>query len=91
MAPMTFQQTDALNTVLPIGTRKINAMRTLTTESLAAFIPFKAQEIQEPGGIYFGENAISHNLILCNMANLLNQSMFLLGIPGSGKSFSQSC
>ena len=87
MAPMTFQQTDALNTVLPIGTRKINAMRTLTTESLAAFIPFKAQEIQEPGGIYFGENAISHNLILCNMANLLNQSMFLLGIPGSGKSF----
>ena len=47
----------------------------------------KVQEIQEPGGIYFGENAISHNLILCNMNNLLNQSMMLLGIPGSGKSF----
>ena len=50
-------------------------------------MPFKVQEIQEPGGIYFGENAISHNLILCNMNNLLNQSMMLLGIPGSGKSF----
>lgn len=50
-------------------------------------MPFKVQEIQEPGGIYFGENAISHNLILCNMKNLLNQSMMLLGIPGSGKSF----
>ena len=40
------------------------------------------------GGIYFGENAISHNLIMCNKANLLNQSSFRLGVPGSGKSFS---
>ena len=87
LATMKYQQLDGLNTVLPIGLRKINAMRTLTTESLAMFMPFKVQEIQEVGGIFFGENAISHNLILCNMANLLNQSMFLLGIPGSGKSF----
>ena len=87
LAPMKFQQFNALNTVLPIGVRKINALRTLTTESLAVFMPFKVQEIQEVGGIYFGENAISHNLILCNLANLLNQSMFLLGVPGSGKSF----
>ena len=87
MAVLKFQQLDGLNTVLPIGSRKINAFRTLTTESLAVFMPFKVQEIQDKGGIYFGENAISHNLILCNMNNLLNQSMMLLGIPGSGKSF----
>lgn len=88
LAPLTFQQIDGLNTVLPIGTRKINAFRTLTTESLAVFMPFKVQEILDQGGVYFGENAISHNLILCNKANLLNQSAFLLGVPGSGKSFS---
>ena len=87
MAPLTFQQTDGLNTVLPIGVRKIDAFRTLTTESLAVFIPFKAQEIMDEDGVYYGENAISHNLILCNKANLLNQSAFLLGVPGSGKSF----
>ena len=86
MAVLRYQQLDGLNTALPIGTRKIDTF-TLTTESLAVFMPFKVQEIQEPGGIYFGENAISHNLILCNMKNLLNQSMMLLGIPGSGKSF----
>ena len=86
-ASLKFQQLDGLNTVLPIGVRKINTLRTLTTESLAVFMPFKVQEIQEAGGIYFGENAISHNLILCNLINLLNQSMFLLGVPGSGKSF----
>ena len=88
LAVLKYQQLDGLNTVLPIGARKINAFRTLTTESLAIFIPFKVQEIQDRGGIYFGENAISHNLIMCNKANLLNQSAFLLGVPGSGKSFS---
>ncbi len=87
LATMRYQQMDALNTALPIGLRKIDTMRTLITESLAVLMPFKVQEIQEPGGIYFGENAISHNLILCNLANLLNQSMFILGVPGSGKSF----
>ena len=88
MAALKYQQLDGLNTVLPIGMRKINCFRTLTTESLAVFIPFKVQEIMDRGGIYFGENAISHNLIMCNKANLLNQSAFLLGVPGSGKSFS---
>ncbi len=87
MAVMRYQQLDGMNTALPIGTRKIDTFRTMTTESLAAFMPFKVQEIQEPGGIYIGENAVSHNLILCNMDNLMNQSMMLLGIPGSGKSF----
>ena len=87
LATLKFQQLDGLNTVLPIGVRKINAFRTLTTESLAVFIPFKVQEIRDSGGIYYGENAISHNLIMCNKANLLNQSAFLLGVPGSGKSF----
>ena len=88
MAVLKYQQTDGLNTVLPIGIRKINIFRTLTTESLAVFMPFKVQEIMDKGGIYFGENAISHNLIMCNKENLLNQSAFLLGVPGSGKSFS---
>ena len=88
IAVLKYQQFDGLNTVLPIGCRKIDAFRTFTTESLAVFIPFKVQEIMDKGGIYFGENAISHNLIMCNKENLLNQSAFVLGVPGSGKSFS---
>ena len=87
MVPLTFQQLDGLATVLPIGPRKINAFRTLTTESLAVFMPFKVQEIQEKGGMYFGGNTISHNLILCNKQNLQNQATLILGVPGSGKSF----
>ena len=48
----------------------------------------KVQEVMDRGSIYFGENAISHNLIMCNKVNLLNQASFRLGVPGSGKSFS---
>ena len=88
MAVLKWQQSDGLNTVLPFGVRKIDCFRTLNTESLAVFLPFKTQEIMDKGGIYYGENAISHNLIMCNKENLLNQSAFLLGVPGSGKSFS---
>lgn len=87
-AVLKFQQMDGLNTALPIGHRKIYALRTLTTESLAVLMPFRVQEIMDEGGIYCGENAISHNLIMCNKSKLLNPNSFLLGVPGSGKSFS---
>ena len=88
MATLRFQQMDGLNTVLPIGVRKMDILRTFTSEALAALMPFRVQEIMEPGGIYYGENAISGNLLLCNRANLLNQSTIITGVPGSGKSFS---
>lgn len=88
IVPLKYQQMDGLNTVLPIGVRNIETLRTLTTESLAVLNPFRVQEIMDEGGIYYGENAISNNLIMVNKENLLNQSAFLLGVPGSGKSFS---
>ena len=87
LAVLKFQQTDGLNTVLPIGARKIDVLRTLTTESLAVFIPFKVQEILHDGGIYYGQNSISNNMIVANRSFLLNGNSFILGVPGSGKSF----
>jgi hypothetical protein len=84
---LTFQQMDGLNTVLPYGLRKIEAIRTLTTESTAVFIPFRAQEISHSGGIYYGQNVISKNMIIANRKLLLNGNSFILGVSGSGKSF----
>lgn len=86
MAVLKFQQMNGMNTALPIGVRKIDSMRTLTTESLGSLIPFRTQEVMDKGGIYCGINAISHNPILVNRGNLLNPSAFILGVPGSGKS-----
>lgn len=84
---LRFQQIDGLNTVLPIGHRKIEALRTLTTESLAVFMPFKVQEIRHDNGIYYGQNVISKNMIIADRRQLLNGNSFILGVSGSGKSF----
>ena len=84
---LNFQQLDGLNTALPISQNKIDILRTLTTESLSAFIPFKVQEVQHKNGIYYGQNAISKNMILLDRKELLNGNSFILGVSGSGKSF----
>lgn len=85
--PATFQQLECMATALPFGVCRMEVSRTLLTRCLAAIsMPFRVQEIQEAGGIWFGVNALSHNLILCNRANLQNQGMFIVGVPGSGKS-----
>ena len=84
---LKYQQLDGFNATLPIGINKIQARRTLTTESLAVFMPFKVQEIQHRGGVFQGVNVISKNMILVNRDNLLNGNCFILGVSGSGKSF----
>lgn len=84
---LRFQQLDGLNTVLPFGVRKIDALRTLTTESLAVFMPFKVQEIRHENGIFYGQNVISKNMIIADRRKLLNGNSFILGVSGSGKSF----
>ncbi|PLT47623.1 hypothetical protein B8V81_1847 [Paenibacillus pasadenensis] len=84
---LSYQQMDGLNTVLPYGLRKVHALRTLTTESTAVFIPFRAQEIVHPDGIYYGQNIISKNMVVANRKQLLNGNSFILGVSGSGKSF----
>ena len=86
-ATLRFQQVDGLNTVMPFGTRKIDAFRTLTTESLSVFIPFRVQDIFHENGIYYGQNAISNNMIIANRRSLLNGNSFILGVSGGGKSF----
>ncbi|MBR2786705.1 MAG: ATP-binding protein [Clostridia bacterium] len=89
MGTLKFQQLDGLNQVLPIVSdfNNIKALRTLTTESLAVFMPFKVQEIRHEGGIFYGQNVISKNMIIADRNQLLNGNSFTLGVSGSGKSF----
>ena len=86
-AVLKFQQIDGLNTAMPFGTRKIDTLRTLTTESLAVFMPFRVQEIRHDNGVYYGQNVISKNMIIADRKRLLNGNSFILGVSGSGKSF----
>ena len=86
-AVLKYQQMDGLNTVMPYGTRKIDSFRTLTTESLAVFMPFRVQDIYDENGIYYGQNVISKNMIIADRKQLLNGNSFILGVSGGGKSF----
>ena len=62
--------------------------RGLTTSSTAIFIPFLTQELRMDGeAIYYGLNALSHNIIMANRKKLKNPNGLFLGVPGSGKSF----
>ena len=87
MSVLRFQQLDGLKTALPFGTRRIDAFRTLTTESLAVFMPFRVQEVYDRHGIYYGQNVISKNMMIADRRRLLNGNSFIVGVSGSGKSF----
>ena len=88
LSTLRWQQRDGLDTVLPYGLRRIEALRTLTTESTAVLIPFRAQEIMQPKGLYYGQNTVSRNRIVVDRRQLLNGNSFRLGVSGSGKSMS---
>ena len=83
---LRYQQEDRLNTVLPYGLRRIKSLRTLTTESTAVLMLFHVQEIQDPGGLPYGINAISKNLLICDRKRLISPHAFYLDVSGSGKS-----
>ena len=88
LSTLRWQQRDGLDTVLPYGLRRIEALRTLTTESTAVLVPFRAQEIMQTHGLYYGQNTISRNRIVVDRRQLLNGNSFRLGVSGSGKSMS---
>lgn len=81
------QQESALNTILPIGACHIDVERNLTTVNTAIFMPFTTQEIQHENGLYYGQNAITSNLVIVNRENLKNGNAVILGVSGGGKSF----
>lgn len=86
---LSFQQEEAFRQVLPLGWNTLPIQRTLTTESTAIFIPFTSKELfQKHNGMYYGLNGVSKNLIMFSRKSLKNPNGFILGTPGSGKSFS---
>ena len=88
MAYLDYLQEEGMNSTLPLGKNHIEIKRTLTTASTAIFIPFTTQELFQESGMYYGLNALSRNLIFFNRKTLKNPNGFILGTPGSGKSFS---
>ena len=86
---LDYQQEQGLMSSIPLGENLIKIQRGLTTSSTAIFVPFTVQEFFQHGeALYYGLNALSNNMILCDRKLLKNPNGLILGTPGSGKSFS---
>lgn len=87
LSTMTFQQEPGLSTTLPLARLDVAVKRTLTTETASVFIPYSVQESSARGGLYYGTNAISHNLVIADRKKEKNGNGWVFGTPGSGKSY----
>ena len=87
---LDYQQEEGLMSSLPLGVNQIEIQRGLTTSSTAIFVPFTTQELFQTGkeALYYGVNALSNNIIMVDRKKLKNPNGLILGVPGSGKSFS---
>nr|WP_317408183.1 ATP-binding protein [Fournierella massiliensis] len=81
-----FQQEDAFNTTMPYGLRRLENVHTMVTKNVTALVPFNTQEVLVPGGIYYGVNDMSGNLIVGLRTELMNGNAMILATSGSGKS-----
>ena len=85
---LDYMQEAGFMSSIPLGDNLIPIQRGLTTSSTAIFIPFITQELFHRGAaLYYGLNALSNNMILCDRKKLKNPNGLILGTPGSGKSF----
>lgn len=86
-------QEEAFCSVLPVGNsasidkeKNLQIRRTLSSSATSGFMPFNSKELLHEGGLYYGQNKMTQNLIIFDRRKLKNPNGFILGVPGSGKS-----
>ena len=86
---LDYQQEQGLMSSLPLGASYIQIERSLTTSSVAVFVPFVTQELFQDGeAMYYGVNAKTGNMIMLDRKRARCPNGLKLGTPGSGKSMS---
>ena len=88
MKRLDWQQEQAFVSSLALGYNGLEIQRGMTTSSTAIFIPFMTRELRMGGqALYYGMNALSHNVIMADRKKLKSANGMYLGSTGSGKSF----
>ncbi|MPM03817.1 hypothetical protein SDC9_50084 [bioreactor metagenome] len=86
---LDWQQEQGFVSSLALGYNGIEIQRGMTTSSTAIFVPFMTRELRMGGqALYYGMNALSHNVIMADRKKLKSANGLYLGSTGSGKSFS---
>ena len=85
---LDWQQEQGFVSSLALGGNEVEIQRGMTTSSTAIFIPFMTRELRMAGpSLYYGMNALSHNVIMADRKKLKSADGLYLGSTGSGKSF----
>ncbi len=83
----TYQQLDALQSVLPRGDNVLGQKRNLDSSSAALTFPFISSELVQESGILYGINRSNSSLVIVDRFALPNANSILFAQSGSGKSY----
>jgi len=84
--PCFAMQREGINTSLGLGIQEFKHVCNMSSTAVAMFMPYKTQELNDKGGVYYGINQLSKNAIFANKKKLKNRNCLILGQSGSGKS-----
>ena len=79
-------QREGINSAIGLGIQEFKHVCNLSSPAVAMFMPYKTQELNDEGGVYYGINQLSKNAIFANKKKLKSRNGLILGQTGSGKS-----
>jgi conjugal transfer ATP-binding protein TraC len=84
---VTFQQVEALQSILPRAENVLAQKRNLDTSSAARAFPFISSQLVQENGILYGVDDKSRSLVIVDRFSLHNANSIMFGETGGGKSF----
>jgi type IV secretory pathway VirB4 component len=83
----TYQQIEALQSVLPRGEDKLAQKRNLDSSTAALTFPFMSSELVQEEGILYGVNKSNNSLVILDRFSLHNANSIIFAQSGSGKNY----
>lgn len=86
---VTHRQEKAMCSMLPLANDKASISSKRPSDDVSILLPFSSQNIFDEEGFYYGRNSFSGQMVILDRKKLKNGNGFVLGVPGSGKSFKE--
>lgn len=82
-----YRMAEGVKSALPLGTDALGAQREFLTSALSATFPFISPASTRREGIMFAHEEETKNPLFVDFDSMSNKHFFVLGISGSGKSY----
>jgi conjugal transfer ATP-binding protein TraC len=83
----SYQQLEALQSILPRGEDVLSQKRNLDSSTAALTFPFMSSELVQEAGILYGVNKSNNSLVILDRFSLNNANSITFAQSGSGKSY----